>query len=125
MCNHVFNPLVIVKGPEGITAYQEQVAVFTCETVDGDFIGWKVNATGFTSLSREIQQDLKTSQERLVDSERATLTILTATASYNGTTVQCVTGKYGGDEVESENVTLTIQGISEPLYGACNVHMTK
>lgn len=108
----MFNPLVIVKGPEDITAYQEQIAVFTCETVGGDFTGWKVNGTGFTGLPREVQEDLRTSQERLVDSERATLTILTARASYSGTTVQCVTGKYDGDEVESENATLTIQGQS-------------
>ena len=125
MCNHVFNPLVIFKGPGNITAYQGQIAVFTCETVGGDFTAWKVNGTGFTGLSREVQEDLRTSQERLVDSERATLTILTARASYNGTTVQCVTGQYGGDEVESENATLTIQGQSHILYSACNVHMTK
>ena len=122
VCNHVFNLLLIVKGPQNVTAYQGQIAVFTCETVGGD---WKVNGTGFTGLSHEVQQDLRTSRE---SQERATLTIL-ARATYNGTTVQCVTGQFGGNVVESENATLTIQGtctcISELLYGACNVHMTK
>ena len=109
LCNHVFNPLVIVKGPEDKTTYQEHIAVFTCVT-GGGFTGWKVNGTGFTDVSAEVQNDLRTSQESLADSEkRTTLTILARTA-YNGTTVQCVTW-LGGDIVESENATLTIQGI--------------
>ena len=104
---HVHVPLGIIKGPQDRTVYQEQLAVFTCETGGGDFVGWKVNGTGFTSLPPEVQEDLRT---RLVESGRSTLTIV-ARATYNGTTVQCVTVQSDGDVLGSENATLTIQGI--------------
>ena len=117
---HVHVPLAIIKGPQDRTVYQEKLAVFTCQTGGGDFVGWKVNGTGPTSLPHEVQEDL---HERLVDGERSTLTIL-ARAAYNGTTVQCVTVLFGGDVVGSENATLTIQGIqSHSLY--MQYHMTK
>ena len=83
--------------------------MFTCETY-GDFSGWKVNGTSYVNLLQEIQDDLKTDQEGIGANKTLTLNV-TARAMYNGTFVQCVTGRYGQNTVESEIVILTIQGI--------------
>lgn len=58
-----------------------------------------------------MQNDLKTDQGGIGANEILTLNI-TARSVYNGTTIQCVTGNFEGDTVESENVILMIQGIS-------------
>ena len=66
-----------------------------------------MNGTSFNDLPLEVKDDLETDP---LEDRDSTLTI-TARAVYNGTTVQCVTGDVGGVVVESENATLTIQGI--------------
>ena len=86
--------------------------MFTCETDSAYFTIWRLNGTSYTDLPQKIQYDLNFDQEGAEGNNSAlhTLTIK-ARAVYNGTKVQCVTGDFGGIPVESENVTLTIQGI--------------
>ena len=83
--------------------------MFSCDASGGEFIVWRVNGTSYSDSSYDVQSDLDINPVGLV-SGLSTLDII-ARAVYNGTTVQCVTGDIGGDVVESENVTLTIQGI--------------
>lgn len=106
---YIYTPTEIIKSPQGKTVFLNQLGVFTCETY-GDFSGWKVNGTSYIYLSQEIQDDLKTDQEGIGANKTLTLNV-TARAMYNGTFVQCVTGRYGQNTVESEIVILTIQGI--------------
>ena len=102
-------PTVINIPPQDTTTFLNKTEVFRCQTSDGDFTFWRVNGTSFTDLPLEVKDDLRT--DPLEDRDN-TLSI-PAKAVYNGTTVQCVTGDYdiGGVAVESENATLTIQGI--------------
>ena len=83
--------------------------MFSCDASGGDFIVWRVNGTGFEDLTSEILSDVDINPVG-ISSGLSTLDII-ARAVYNGTTIQCVTGDIGGDPVESEIVTLTIQGI--------------
>ena len=92
--------------------------MFSCDASGGDFTFWRVNGTSSISdLDIEIEY-----QERM-GSGLSILTI-TARAVYNGTTVQCVTGDVGGVAVESDIVTLTIQGIhtANDMYNTTHVH---
>ena len=79
---------------------------------------WRVNGTDFNRLPSDIRADVVITQETVGDSEEYSLTI-TGRAEYNGTRVQCVTGG-GGDERESENATLNIQGIIRDIV--CALH---
>ena len=88
-------------------------AIFTCETNGGDLTLWKVN--GSSILPPEISDDIHTDQETVGKNDWFALTIL-ARAVYNGTTIQCVTGRFGGVPVESSIFNLTIRGI---VYVAC------
>ena len=101
----------IIKPPQSTTAFENQMAMFTCETDGGDITQWKLNGT---YPNYEETDDLSTTQHPVIGSG-SELFILTikARAVYNGTTVQCVTGDIGSSVpvVESEIVTLTIQGI--------------
>ena len=83
--------------------------MFSCETSGGNFIVWRVNGTSYENLPSDVQSDVDINPLGTF-SDFSTLTI-TARAVYNRTTIQCVTLKSGGISVESENVTLTIQGI--------------
>ena len=65
-----------------------------------------MNGTDHNHLPTEIRNNINIARVN----DLITLSI-TASAVYNGTTVQCVAGRLGGDEVEIENVILTIQGI--------------
>ena len=86
--------------------------MFSCEASGGDFIVWRVNGTIISDLSSEILSDIDINPEGIIVSGLSTLDII-AKAVYNGTTIQCVIGEaaIGGVVIESENVTLTIQGI--------------
>ena len=88
--------------------------MFSCETSGGDYIIWRVNGTTFSNLSPEISSDIDINPVG-ISSGLSTLNI-PARAVYNETTVQCVTGDIGGVVAESENVTLTIQGIYSVTY---------
>lgn len=91
-------------------AFENQSGVFECEAIDGYFISWKVNGTGLSSLTTEVQKDLMHEKIRLGAGKWWSSLTIPAKNVYNGTTVQCVTGPFKGVLVESENVTLTIQG---------------
>ena len=98
--------------PSDETVFINQTAVFTCE-INGAFRyqHWRVNGTDFNSLSCDIRDDMDTDQEIVGDNGQFNL-IITGTAKYSGTTVQCVVGGGGGGggERESDNATLNIQG---------------
>ena len=82
-----------------------------CE-LNGGLASWRVNGIYYNSLPSEIRDDLDTYQEDSDDgagNEILTLTI-PGKAKYNGTKVQCVTGEFGSDPIESENATFKIQG---------------
>ena len=102
-------PTVINIPPQDTTVFINMTGMFSCEASGGDYIFWRVNGTTFSDLPSETQNDLDVNPVGIITSGLSTLTI-TARSVYNGTTVQCVTGDIGGDVVESENVTLTIQG---------------
>ena len=97
--------------PQDTTVFINMTGKFSCEASGGEYIVWRVNGTSFYDLPSETQDDLDINPVGVIFSGLSTLTI-TAKAVYNGTTVQCVTGMIGGIAARSENVTLTIQGIS-------------
>lgn len=98
---------MIIRSPQDTAVFLDQPAMFICETIGGDFTGWRVNGSSISDLLPEVLDDLKTGPGGVHNYELS----ITARAVYNGTTVQCVTGKILGVPIESENVTLTIQGI--------------
>ena len=89
--------------PEPQTVFLNHTGMFTCDVIDSEFTFWRVIGT---STSEKVDYEVDYSGH-----VSSTLT-LKAIADYNGTTVQCVTGDVRGVPVlvESENVTLTIQG---------------
>ena len=90
--------------------------MFTCETVGGA-LTWIVNGTQRDVHSAEIRNDLIISEIPTEgDSKLETLTI-PARADYNGTTVQCAVLAFGGS-AQTENVTMTIQGVHVTYYRA-------
>ena len=102
----------ILHAPNSTTVFLNQSAVFTCET-NGGITSWRLNGTQREILPLDIRSDLVVPEERTTPEGTTvhTLTIL-ARAQYNGTRVQCVSGLFGGPVVESDNATLTIQGVS-------------
>ena len=74
---------------------------------------WTVNGTQLGLLLPDIRSDLVLSEE-ITTPEDTTVETLTipARAQYNGTSVQCLSMIFRGPSVESDNATLTIQGIS-------------
>ena len=99
--------------------------MFLCDASGGDYILWRVNGTSSNDLPSEILNDLDINPDGIIVSGLVTLSI-PGRAVYNGTTVQCVTGDIGGDPVESEIVTLTIQGThtANDMYNTSHVHAT-
>ncbi|CAI8024255.1 hypothetical protein GBAR_LOCUS14103, partial [Geodia barretti] len=100
----------ILHAPESTTVFLNQLAVFTCET-RGGITSWRLNGTQREILLLDIRSDLVISEKSTTSEGTAVhnLTIL-ARAQYNGTRVQCLSVIIGGPLVESDNVTLTIQG---------------
>ena len=87
--------------------------MFTCETVGGDAATWRVNGTILQSLPPEIHSDVDVSPTNTDEGTVVEKFTIPARAEYNGTKVQCLVGIFGGSSLsdESENATLTIQGI--------------
>ena len=101
----------IFQSPQNATVFQDHFAVFECE-VNGEFAGWRVNATPFNSLPSEIREDMDTDRELSDEGNELLILIVPGRAWYNGTTVQCITGIIGGGAVlETETATMKIQGI--------------
>ena len=98
--------------PQDTTVFINMTGMFSCNASGGDYIVWRVNGTIISDLSPEILSDIDINPDGIIVSGLSTLDI-TAKAVYNGTTVQCVTGKaaIGGVVNGSGNVTLIIQGI--------------
>ena len=74
---------------------------------------WRVNGTQRATFMPDIRSDLVVSEESTTP-EGTTVETLTipARAQYNGTIVQCLSVIIDVSRAESDNVTLTIQGIS-------------
>ena len=104
-----------MKFPQDTVGVLNSTVSFQCETSGADFTTWKVNGIG---VGQFIPDGVVFDQDGVGGNGLSTLSI-TARAVYNGTTIQCVTGKFGGVPVESEIVTLTIQGIHSHFY---NIH---
>ena len=123
-CNYVNIIIIfteIAESPSDVTVFINQTAVFTC-VIHGPFSYqyWRVNGTDLNRLPSDILDDLVITQVTVGGDEEFILTI-TGKAEYNGTRVQCVTGG-GGDERESENATLNIEGISF-FYCSAKLHV--
>ena len=108
--NYVHPSSEILQSPKDHTVFQEQVAGFTCET-DGGLSGWRINGTVLQELPPEIHDDLDVSVSTTAEGSRVEILTIPARAEYNGTKIQCLVLKIGGHSAESENVTLTVQGI--------------
>ena len=86
--------------------------MFTCETNGGDYTVWRVNGMRIADISPDIKEDLKFAHNGSEGTGNGLFIMnITARSIYNGTTVHCVTGHIEGMTVESEIVTMTIQGI--------------
>ena len=84
--------------------------MFVCETVGG-VTGWRVDGTLLQTLPPEIRSDVEIAETNTPEGTRVEELTIQARAEYNGTRVQCLVGIFGGSSDESENATLTIQGI--------------
>ena len=100
----------IIVSPKNTTVFLNHEGMFTCEANGGDYTVWRLNGKTLTDLSPDIEEDLNFAHNGSGGNGLFIMNI-TARTMYNGTTVQCVTGDIGGMTVESENVTMTIQGI--------------
>ena len=85
------------KSPESVVVFTRDEAMFMCQSNDAQGFGWRVNGTSEIAANFAITIVMRIS----------TITI-PALPEYNGTLVQCVA--FGNTNVESENVTMTIQG---------------
>ena len=110
---HICISTEVVSSPNDTTVFPNQSAVFPCE-VNGVYTFWRVNGTPSNEFPYEIRSDLVTKQGSVGDNELYTLTI-PGKDEYNETRVQCVTGR-DGVEVESETVTLRVQGTCTVMY---------
>ena len=130
MHKYIFTPTVVVSffpeilhAPESTTIFLNQSAVFTCETRVG-ITSWRVNGTQREILLDEIRSDLVVSESPVPGGTTVHTLTIPVRAQYNGTRVQCLSVTIGGPYVESDNVTLTIQGITPPTvcYPSTCVH---
>ena len=101
----------ILHAPESTTVFLNQQAVFTCET-RGGITTWRVNGTQREILLPDIRSDLIVSDSTTPEGHSMQTLTIPARAQYNGTRIQCLSAIVGGPFAESDNVTLTIQGIS-------------
>ena len=101
----------ILRCPESTTVFVNQPAVFTCETRGGITL-WRVNGTQREILLPDILRDLVISEGTTPEGVLVTKLTIPARAQYNGTIVQCLSVIIDVSRAESDNATLTIQGIS-------------
>ena len=95
----------ITISPQSTTIFLNSYARFTCGASDFDDIYWCINGTSTNKL--DSRQDI-TITDTTVDG-KSMLTIHGKT-KYNGSLVQCKAVSVGVAVVQSENVTLYIQG---------------
>ena len=108
----LYSATEIIASPKNTTVFLNHEGMFTCETNGGDYTIWRVNGMSIDDLSPDIKEDLNFARNGSKGTGSGLFIMnITARTMYNGTTVQCVTGNAGGVTVESENVTMTIQGI--------------
>ena len=101
----------ILHAPESTTVFLNQSAVFTCETGGGTTL-WRINGTQRETFLPDIRIDLVVSEITTPEGHSVQTLTIPARPQYNGTVVQCLSVIFGGPFVESDNATLTIQGIS-------------
>ena len=107
----LYSATEIIASPKNTTVFLNHEGMFTCEANGGDYTVWRVNGMRIAEISPDILEDLNMAHNGLEGTGNGLFIMnITARSMYNGTTVQCVTG-YGSLTVESEIVTMTIQGI--------------
>ncbi|CAI8047493.1 hypothetical protein GBAR_LOCUS26247 [Geodia barretti] len=105
-------PLVaqeILRPPESTTVFLNRSSVFTCETRGGITV-WLVNGTQRATFLPDILRYLVISEITTPEGVLVANLTIPARAQYNGTRVQCLSVIIDVSFVESDNVTLTIQG---------------
>ena len=108
----LYSATEIISSPKDTTVFLNREGMFTCETNGGDYTIWRVDGKSITDISPDVQEDLNFAHNGSGGAGSGLFMMnITARSLYNGTTVQCVTGDVGGMTVESEIVTMTIQGI--------------
>ena len=106
---------VILKAPQDTTLFLNTSAVFTCET-RGTFSGWRINGILTEDLPLPVHHDLEFSSTGTDEGTTMLKLIIPATAEYNDTKVQCLTGVYfNGSLAESGTVALKVQGIKQNI----------
>ena len=73
---------------------------------------WRVNGTQREILLPDVRVDLVVSESTTPEGTAVQNLTIPARPQYNGTRVQCASVIFRGPSVESDTVTLTIQGFS-------------
>ena len=110
-CHLFLSTPEILHAPESSTVFLNKPAVFTCETRGGTTL-WRVNGTQQGLLLLEIRIDLVVSEITTSEGHSVQTLTIPARPQYNGTRVQCLSVIIDVSRAESDNATLTIQGIS-------------
>ena len=108
----------IIQPPTDKIVFPTQSATFICEAT-GDFHDWHVNGIAYNNLPADVRTDIKSTPQD-IDNRGQILTLtIPAKIQYNGTNVKCITGNLNSPLVESNTVTMKIQGID--LYAHNNI----
>ena len=107
----LYSATEIIASPKNTTVFLNHEGMFTCEANGGDYTVWRLNGKRIADLSPDIEEDLNFAHDGSEGTGSGLFIMnIIARSMYNGTTVQCVTGDAGSMTVESEIVTMTIQG---------------
>ena len=107
---YILLPSEILDSPKDMVVFLMQQADFTCET-DHGFPSWRINGTLLHEVSPELRSNLTVDEINTPMGTTVERLIIPAREEYNGTNIKClVVSSDGGSLVESENVTLKIQG---------------
>ena len=100
----------ILHAPESAAVFLNRSSVFTCETRGGTTL-WRVNGTQRETFQPDIRIDLVVSEITTPEGTAVQTLTIPARPQYNGTTIQCLSVIIDVSRAESDNATLTIQGI--------------
>ena len=99
----------ITKDPQSMTVQVGRTATFQCAGT-GDYVLWKINGEVYQDSSAQLQDAVfVVTRETVSGFKLSNLTVLTASAENNGTTVQCIlTTVLPSSSASSNNATLTV-----------------
>ena len=103
---------VIEKGPQSVVTFPGKVVTFTCSGRGTLYM--TINGTS-ENLALRMGMDLHISPPKFCTHK---ITFL-AKEEYNNTLIQCVALEFGVGAIESDNATLTIQGIKYTAAKIC------